>query len=926
MLMSITISVRRLVEFLLRSGSIDNRTGGSGEEVMLAGSRMHRELQRAQPEGYEAEVPLRIAWVFEKRLADGSAAPEDGLPSHKPLLDDVEVIVEGRADGIYCDHGGHSGGKGKRHPKRRGTKQEKGTGENAGEEKTAVWTIDEIKTTYRRLSRMRRPEPVHLAQAKCYAFLYAAQHDLERINVRMTYCNLYSGEIRYFYEEETREELTTWFSALMEEYRKWAEYMLLWQVRRTASIRKLAFPYPYRKGQKELAAGVYSTISHSRKLFLEAPTGTGKTLATLYPSLKAMGQGLAEKIFYLTAKTITRTAASATLEQLRADGLLCKSVIVTARDKICPLHKPDCNPEKCPRARGHYDRVNQALFSILTKLDNYDKAAIERYAEAYQVCPYAMSLDLCQFSDVIIGDYNYLFDLNAWLRRLFPEGEGRKPYVFLIDEAHNLLDRGRDMYSAALTREEVLAFQKEVADLYPALSTRLSAVNRVFRHLETEQEQEGTSADCRELTEIDQLSQKTGEAQEELESILAEERIALQNGHARRDPLYREKEAIHEDLLAFYFNLANFNSIAATLDNHYIVYSGQHENTGYYQVRLLCVDPSERLRTCMNRGRASVLFSATLLPIQYYKGLLGGTGDDYEIYAHSVFDPEKLGLFLIRDVTSRYKERNLQQYEKLADCIHNLTGERHGNYMVFCPSYSFMNNVADCYEDKYLGGRRTELMVSSGRKPSTAGQTAEGAAQEGQLDFTSWEVFSDAQDTGLATAEAFGHTTLPTDHTVPGSEIRVLRQAARMTEEQREAFLHHFRTVRNDRSLIGFCVLGGIFGEGIDLRKDALIGAIIIGTGLPMVCTERELFRRYFDRKGENGFDYAYTYPGMNKVLQAAGRVIRTQEDVGFVALLDDRFTKPSYRALFPAEWKEIQETSVRECRHLVEKFWNEWL
>lgn len=927
MLTSITISVRRLVEFLMRSGSIDNRTGSGGEEeTMLEGSRMHRTLQKAQPAGYRAEVPLKIAWTFEKKLETASAGQEKEL-IHKPLLDDAEVIVEGRADGIYYGSRNLTGTKKKRGSGRK--KKQKATGEDE-----AFWTIDEIKTTYRRISRMRHPEPVHLAQAKCYAYIYAVQHDLERINVRMTYCNLYSGEIRYFYEEETLEGLTSWFSALMEEYRKWAEYILLWQIRRTASIRALSFPYPYREGQKELAAGVYTTIVRQKKLFMEAPTGTGKTIATLYPSLQAMGQGLADKILYLTAKTITRTAAAGTLQLLRSKGLLCKSVVLTAREKTCVLDRPACDPEHCLRARGHYDRVNAALFDLLTRENNYDRDTIERYAERHQVCPYAMALDVSVFSDVIIGDYNYLFDPHAYLRRLFPEGEGKKPYIFLVDEAHNLLDRGRDMYSAALVREEAAEFREHVRNVYPALGAKLSGIGTAFRNIRekekaSEEEQErnkdhsaGYEEGYQKLTQIDQLLSAAQGTQTELETILAEERIAQQNGQARRDPLYHEKVRIHDELLEFYYKLAHFTLIAGLRDEHYVMYASKQADTGHEQVRLLCVDPSPFLGACMNRGRASVLFSATFLPIQYYKGLLGGTKDDYEIYAHSVFNPEKRGLFILRDVTSRYRSRNLQQYERIADSIHRLTGERHGNYLVFCPSFDFMNNVADCYENRYLGGRRNELMVR-GKEPGAAGQAGPETLQE---DFTTWEVFSGNKATELVPSEVFGRAVPGTDHLVPPSEISVIRQQSHMDEKSRENFLDAFHVIRNDHSLIGFCVLGGIFGEGIDLRNDALIGVIIIGTGLPRVNLERELIRTYFDRKGQNGYDYAYTYPGMNKVLQAAGRVIRTSEDVGFVALLDDRFTKPAYRGLFPAEWTNIQVTTSADCGPLLEKFWNEWL
>ncbi len=838
---AIEISVRGLVEFLLRCGDLDNRTGGSTEDAMLAGSRMHRKLQDAAEGDYQPEVPLEGIWEYPG--------------------EDLSVHVQGRADGIY-----------------RGT--------NPGETE-ALWTIDEIKTTYRQLRSIREPEPVHLAQAKCYAWFYASQNHLEKICVRMTYCNLQTEGIRRFYETDTREELEAWYRDLMEQYHPWAKFAADWKKTRNESIRALEFPFPYRKGQRELAANVYRTIVHGRKLFLEAPTGTGKTVTTLFPSIKAIGEGKADRIFYLTAKTVTGAAAENAAWQMREKGLRVKSVLLTAREKVCILEKPDCNPESCPRAKGHFDRINEAIYALLTHEESFSRENIAEYAEQYQVCPFEMALDMSLFADVVIGDYNYLFDPHAYLRRFFAGGgAGKGQFLFLIDEAHNLVDRGREMYSASLAREELIQMRRKVKDLWPKLYTKIGRISREMLAIGRE------TSGYRILESVDRLAGLVTDADLELGGILGEERIADQSGRGGKDADRKKKRELRPELLDFYFKIDHFASIYSAMDEHYVCYAeapgsiageirgavsgsgnraAENQTAGSavangkrraenVRVRLFCVDPGRRLRECMEKGRASILFSATMLPITYYKSLLGGTEEDYEIYAQSVFDPEKRGLYLVKDLTSRYQYRTPDTFERLADCIAGVISQRNGNYMVFFPSYAFLNQVADRFELRY------------------------------------------------------------------GQTCTVIRQKSAMQEEERQAFLRRFDEIYDDRTLLGFCVMGGIFSEGIDLKKDSLIGVMIVGTGIPQVCTERELVKNYFDAKGENGYDYAYRFPGMNKVQQAAGRVIRTSEDVGIVVLIDDRFLTPACRRLFPAEWSNAQITDSREVGRLAEKFWNEWL
>ena len=842
----IAISVRSLVEFLLRSGDLDNRTGGGGEGAMAAGSRLHRKLQESAEGDYRPEVPLENIWSY-------SPAAENGEGT-----DDLRVQVGGRADGI-CHEDRNIAQQNS--PAELSEQDRQGDEEESAKQGQSIWTIDEIKTTYRPLRRIRKPDPVHLAQAKCYAYFYAVQNKLHEICVRMTYCNLVTEGVKRFYWVYSMGELEEWYRDVMEKYRPWAEFLARWQVKRTESIHQLSFPYEYREGQRDLAAGVYRTIIHGRKLFLEAPTGTGKTITTLFPSVKAMGEQKAERIFYLTAKTVTGSAAENALNQMREKGLACKSVLLTAREKVCILERPDCNPDSCPRARGHFDRINEAMYDLLMHEDTFSRKNIARYAEQHQVCPFEFALDMSLFSDVIIGDYNYLFDPHAYLRRFFAEAGSGRNYIFLVDEAHNLVDRGREMYSAQLTRTQVTALRRRARGHWPELYKKLGRLARELKNL-----REGIE-DYAVLADVHRLGGLVTETDDEIAGILSEEHIKKQSGEDS-EGIRGEDREVWQELLEFYFCIDHFQMIYTEMDDHYV--SCARTQGRDFTVYLRCMDPSRKLKECMDRGRASVLLSATMLPITYYKALLGGTQEDYEVYAHSVFDPRKRGLFVVRDLTSRYNQRTPENYARIAGCIGGVVSKRHGNYMIFLPSYSYLHQVEQCLGDQF------------------------GMGMEGKR--------------------------------LPGLNGTMIVQHPGMTEREREDFLENFHQIHDDRSLLGLCVMGGIFSEGIDLIRDALIGVMIVGTGIPKVCMERELLKEYFDRQGVNGYDYAYRFPGMNKVQQAAGRVIRTAEDVGIVVLIDDRFLAPSSQKLFPLEWSNLQATDSSSVARLVERFWDEWL
>lgn len=774
----IRISVRSLVEFILREGDIDNRVSGSMEkDAMLLGGKIHRKIQSRMGTNYTAEVPLKIQM------------PCDGFV----------LQIEGRADGVLKDDG--------------------------------KVLIDEIKGILRSLEHLEAPVPVHLAQAKCYAYIYAVQNSLKCIDVQMTYCQMETEEIRRFCQEFEFQELQTWFQDLVTQYEKWAKFEIEWRNVRNDSIRQIEFPFPYREGQRDLVASVYRTILRKKKLFIQAPTGVGKTMATVFPAVRAVGEGLGEKIFYLTAKTITRTVAEQAFSLLKEKGLLYKTITLTAKEKICFCEEAECNPDACPYAKGHFDRVNDAVFDLITHSGDWSREVLEEQAKKHMVCPFEMSLDVSNWADAVICDYNYAFDPQAHLKRFFSES-GKGEYLFLIDEAHNLVERGREMYSASLYKEDLLEVRKLVKAEDPKLAKRLSECNQQFLELKRECEH------YQILKSVSHIALKLMNVLSKLEDYLEECKDA-------------EKK---KRVLDFYFAVRSFLNIHDIMDENYVIFSEMMED-GRFQIKLFCVNPAVNLQNYLEQGNSTIFFSATLLPVHYYKKLLSVEKDDYAVYAHSSFPQENKFLFIGTDVSTRYTRRGESTYQRFARYIAVMAEQKKGNYMAFFPSYRFLEEVHTYF------------------------------------------------------LECVDH------------EVDSICQVSYMDEEQREEFLEEFEQER-EKSLVAFCVMGGIFSEGIDLTDDKLIGAVIAGTGLPQVCTEREILKQYFNAADMDGFDYAYLYPGMNKVLQSAGRVIRTESDRGVILLLDDRFRAMRYREVFPREWQQYQLGSVKNLEQEIRTFW----
>lgn len=797
---TVKISVRGLVEFIFREGDLTSAGSGvKNTEAMQLGSRIHRKIQKRMGHGYEAEVSLFTVHTI--------TSIEYGTP--------FTLMIEGRADGVF--------------------------------QKDGIVFIDEIKGMYLDVHSLTEPIAVHRAQAMCYAYMIAERDNLPEVGIQLTYCSLETESIKRFDETFTREQISYWFSVLLETYEKWAVYEYDWKRKRNDSIRSLTFPFPYRPGQKELAAMAYHTIDEKKKLFIEAPTGVGKTITTVFPSVKAMGEGISDRIFYLTAKTITRTVAEECFSLLGEQNLCFKPLTLTAKEKMCVLDKVACNPGDCERARGHFNRVNEAIYDMLTHENALTRDIILHYAEMHEVCPFEMSLDAALFADAVICDYNYAFDPNVYLRRFFSENK-KGSMIFLIDEAHNLVERGREMYSARLIKEDFLAVRKiiksmeqhekrpEVQYNLRAFEQALSAANRSLLELKHE---------CDEFEVIPEV----GSLSIHLLRILSAYELV-----AKDCPVLPERDT----LLNFYFDVRRFCAVLEWMDDKYRIYT-DYSPEGDFRIKLQCMDPSGQLKDVMERGRSAILFSATLLPIRYYREQLAGSQEDGAVYATSSFSPEQRKILIARDVTTKYTRRGPSEYDKIARYIERFTLSQGGNYMVFFPSYSFLEQI------------RERLSLTD--------------------------------------------------------DYRILSQCPDMGEAEKEEFLAAFENkqgsaAKQELFVVGLCVMGGIFSEGIDLTGSRLIGAVIVGTGLPMVCHERELFRDYYEEKKGRGFDYAYLYPGINKVFQAGGRVIRTAEDKGAILLLDERFLQRQYLDLFPREWFPYEAVDIQGMEQALEEFW----
>ncbi len=774
------VSVRSLVEFVLQSGDLS--TGGfQKRDRAQAGTQGHKQVQRSRPAGYQSEV--EIAYRVDEV--------------------DPPMEVRGRIDGLY-----------------------------ASEEPVI---IEEIKTTTLSLELVNEDHnQLHWAQAQCYAYMYARQHNLSEIRIHLTYYHLDSKKEKTFERHFMLPELEIFFRDLITDYLDWFRKINAWQVKRDQSIQQLEFPYDnYRPGQRDMAVAVYKAIRDDDRLYVQSPTGVGKTIAALFPAVKALGQGLAAKIFYLTAKTPGRLVAEKALDDMRRSNLDLRSVTLTAKEKICFCPPVNCDPEVCVFARGYFDKAKIAL-AEMDQHQAFTRPVIEEIARKYEVCPFEFSLDLALWVDCIICDYNYVFDPRVYLHRFFDFST--EPYIFLVDEAHNLPDRARAMYSAELDKRTVLDLQRTLKPHLPVLAKKLSAINKILLEIRKACQTEDKDA----LVEYEP-PEKLIKAIREF-SQKAEDWLAL-----------NLPAEFRQELLEFYFLCSNYLRTAEYFDTFYVSYF-ERQGQSDLKTKLFCLDPAPMLAVPLERSQSTVFFSATLLPIDYFMNLLTGDVDHPKRIFQSPFPVENVCLLIHNQISTKYAQR-ADSYAALASVIETVLNTHVGNYLVYFPSYAYLESVLELLKER-----------------------------------------------------------------LPESQLLVQDRA--MTEADRDAFLSRFST-NNQETLVGLAVMGGIFGEGIDLVGERLIGVIVVGVGIPQLGLERDLIKEYFDRQSGSGFAYAYQYPGFNRVQQATGRVIRTETDQGIIVLIDDRFTHTRYRQLFPSHWRGVQVVqNSSELKDKLTRFW----
>lgn len=767
------ISVRQLVEFVYRSGDLDASYRSNTRAV--EGTKAHKILQSEMGKDYSSEVFLKHEFEYK----------------------DIIFILEGRADGIII----------------------------ADDEVI----IDEIKSTYTELEKIdENYSDTHWAQAKCYGYIYCFQNKLDQIAIQLRYYNLKDNKTKSIIKEYTFDDLTKFFEGLIDKYLIWAKLSTSWRVTRNESIKGLEFPFGrYRKGQREFAVAVYNTIANKKRLFVQAPTGVGKTISTLYPAIKSMSTKRNSKIYYLTAKSSTKQVAFDTVKIMEDKGLQLKTTILTAKEKICFKEECDCNPDYCRYAKGYFNRANEALIEAL-KGNLFDREYIEKISKKYNVCPFEFSLELSLMSDITICDYNYFFDPRVALKREFTKNN-----IILIDEAHNLVDRTRNMYSTELWKEDFLKVAKSIKNDDKKLYKLFKKIN----------------SDLLELKKSIVDNEKYKILEDEPSNMLNNLRKILTLGDE-----WLTKNSDHKDyntILDLYFQVLSFIRLSEIVDDNFCYYLEKDNNK--FRIKIYCINPSDILLEITKNIGSVIYFSATLTPLKYFRYILGGEKEDYILKLESPFDKDNLNISIVNNLSMKYQAREVN-IGALCKCINSTIVKNKGNYIKFFPSYKYMQKVYDEYCETF------------------------------EFD-------------------------------------NIILQHPNMLEDEFNDLINKFH---NNNGITLFAVIGGAFSEGIDLTHDKLIGVSIIGTGIPMVCFERNLIKDLFDNKYNMGFEFAYMYPGFNKVLQAAGRVIRTEIDAGVVVLIDSRFNQNRYKKLFPSHWNKLNiANTLNELEDIQNQFWS---
>lgn len=715
--------------------------------------------------------------------------------------------------------------------------------------------VDKIKCVKGK-AMLTPPDSVTLGLLKCAAYFFCVREDLAYVDGRVTYYASDRKKFRYFNYRFARVELMSFYISLLEKISYRAKLAFLRETEELASAEVAVFPYTeLREGQEMMIRDCYGAIRRGSRIFVEAPTGTGKTISALFPAVRALGKGYCDKIFYLTPKTATRREAFLAASKLYSSGTRIRTVIVSAKEQVCPYKdnayskkRNMCSSAFCEYARGYYDRVDGALREMLDNYKGYSRSLICEVAKKHRVCPYELSLDLSQLCDIIICDYNYAFDPNVYFRRYFGSERIGGRYAFLVDEAHNLVDRAREMYSAELRCSD---FEKIVPEIYAddtmrtelekLISPPIAALRALKRFC---------SDDCvRDEDGHDRGFYISGALDEKL--------CATLDSFRKKCDLWlrsNENNPIYEMLSSLSYSVRKFLTVSEYFDRNFKFYAEIFG--GDVRARIYCLDPSEIVDSLLCRAHASVMFSATLTPADYFCDMLGGGKNAESLTLPSPFDPENLCVAVADYISTRYDDRE-DNAKRFATVIAASVSSKPGNYIAYFPSYQCLEQTYSAFVKKY-------------------------------------------------------------------PRVETVLQKKYMSAAEREEFLASFKDDEGHLR-IGFCVLGGVFSEGVDLPGRRLIGSVIFGVGLPGLSNENNIVREYFDMKNEEGvgYDYAYTFPGMNNVLQAAGRVIRRSEDKGIVVLADDRYATPKYRMLFPKHWQGIQcAGNASSLAEIIRRFW----
>ena len=758
---TISLAIRDLIEIVMSSG--DLVVGFIGRSRAVQGTKIHKKIQKSRPDDYHAEFSISHIFEFEK----------------------INIKLGGRIDGLY-------------------------------ERENPI--IEEIKSTSQDLDVLKsNPNQQHLAQLKIYAYIYCLQNNLENILTHLTYCSVDNFEIEIIETNYSFVELEEFAVKIINDYAKFISKVEMLKLKRNISMEKLQFPFEFRKYQKLLASKIYTSIIKEKNLYLNAPTGIGKTMGSIFPALKTFYKANPKKIFYLTARNTGKSAPLKAFKILKSANpdFYLRYLDVTSKDNICFQEVKNCNPDYCKYARNFFDKLKVAMEFSLQE-NEFTREKIEEIAQKFEICPFELSLELSLFCDFIMIDYNYVFDPRASLKRYF---DGTKQeFILLIDESHHLPDRTRSMYSLSISKKNVLKYRRELKS-HKTIYKLLSSLNTF-------------------LLNEKKIILNEHEVLEEPPKLLIKKIRQITN--YIESMLEANRGSVDSDLfLEIYFEFLAYLKLNDLFDEQFVFYYSKNKRD--FSANIFCLDPSKQIINKSKTAISKIMFSATLYPINYFQKLTGYNEDTDEYIAYeSPFPINNQKLIIDKSVKTTYRERD-KYYHKIGMNIKTYLSTKSGNYMIFFPSFKFLHSVYESCD---------------------------------------W------------------------------AECDIILQNNKMSNEERSIFIDNFT---NDSAKVGFVVMGGVFAEGIDLIGKRLIGAIVVGVGLPQMSFENNLIKDYFADQNENGFAFAYQFPGFNKVLQSAGRVIRTETDLGVIILMDERFDYYYYRKMYPHNWQQIGNYSAPE-------------